>query len=134
MAINPAQPYFSLPPATQARARQVAQADFTLPGEVKARGMTMEEATRRFGESIQALSPEDRKEIQIIHSAVDQWAAGKQNPDRLGQFLVRVMLYADQRLERIEAGAGKPAECQGLERVFTNGFQMVQVYAGLGKR
>lgn len=96
----------------------------------------MEEATRRFGEAIQALSPADRDEIQRIHSGVDQWALGRQNPDKMGQFLVRVMMYADQRLKTLKtnsASAG-PGECQGLERVFTSGFQMVEVYSKVRRR
>ena len=132
MAIDPSRPLPGpvLPGAVALRARRVSQAQFILPTEAPSPTNNFEQATQQFGESIQALSSQDRKEIQIIHSAVDQWAAGKSNPDRLGQFTVRVMLYMDERLKGIEAsGGGQPGECQGLEKVFTSGFQMVQLYA-----
>lgn len=131
MAINPSQPLRPpfLPPNIAQRAQRVAQAQFTLPTETTSATSGFEQATQQFGESIQALSPTDRKEIQIIHSAVDEWASGKTNPDRLGQFTVRVMLYMDERLKGLEAsGNAQPGECQSLEKVFTSGFRMVQLY------
>lgn len=134
MAIPPLQPHFSLPPRVAKSAPEVAQAHFVLPGETGPSGLSLEDATKQFGESIQALSPEDRKEIQIIHSAVDEWTVGKPNPDKLGQFLVRVMMYADQRLDALQANPGAASDSQNLERVFRKGFQMVEVYAGVGQR
>ena len=136
MAINPVQPYFSLPPVQPGRAKEVAQTHFVLPGETGQKGLSMEDATRNFGESIQALSPQDRKEIQVIHLAVDQWAEGRQNADKLGQFLVRVMMYADQRLDGLESGLSSPnpEECTRLQAVFSHGFQLVEAYSALGRR
>lgn len=118
------------------RAQASTQDGFILPGESGVPGLTMEEATRRFGEAIQALSPADRSQIQNIHSGVDQWALGRQNPDKMGQFLVRVMIFADQRLNTLKASPSSagPGECQGLERVFISGFQMVEVYSKQRRR
>jgi hypothetical protein len=112
----------------------VAQTEFRLPQPVNSAPthVGFEQATRQFGESIQALSPADRKEIQIIHQAVDQWIARNPKEDRLGQFVFRVMDYSHKRLEQIERTPGtKPDDCKGLERVFMTGYQMVEVYAAL---
>ena len=130
MAINPSRPLPAvIPPNISWRAQRVGQAQFSLPTEAPGATSNFEQATQQFGESIQALSAADRKEIQVIHSAVDEWAAGRTNPDRLGQFTVRVMLYMDERLKGLEAsGSGQPGECQSLEKVFTSGFRMVQIY------
>lgn len=134
MAINPSLPFFqqslSTPRAHKAR---VAQAEFRLPEPAGARSpeAEFELATKKFGESIQTLSPADRKEIQIIHSAVDQWAISHPGGDRLGQFVVRVMDYADKRLSALEAQSKEPPECEGLESVFLSGYKMIVVYTSL---
>ena len=126
----------SVPPPVPVQAPITAQAGFTLPGDAGRPALTMEEATRRFGEAIEALSPADRIQIQSIHAGVDQWALGRQNPDKMGQFLVRVMLFADQRLNGLKANpaSAAPGECQGLERVFISGYRMVEVYSKLRRR
>ena len=126
----------SLPPEPPVPAQVTAQGGFTLPGDAGRPAFTMEEATRRFGEAVESLSPADRIQIQSIHAGVDQWALGRQNPDRMGQFLVRVMMFADQRLNSLKANPASAAsgECQGLERVFLSGYQMVEVYSKVRRR
>ena len=134
MAINPSGPLFhqamSTPRSSKAR---VAQAEFRLPEPAGARSpeAAFELATQQFGESLQGLSPADRKEIQIIHGAVDQWATSHPGGDRLGQFVVRVMAYADKRLTALEAQGKGPPECKGLESVFLSGYRMIGVYTSL---
>lgn len=130
---------FFFPPVVAAMPVQtqvLAQAGFTLPGEAVRPELSMEKATRDFGEAIQALSPADRSQIQDIHAGVDDWAVGRRDADKMGQFLVRVMIFADQRLSARTAnpGSAEPGECQGLERVFVSGFQLVEVYSKLRRR
>lgn len=138
MAIDPSLPLFHQQPLSarrQSTAARVAQAEFRLPDEP---GMSptagFEQATQQFGESIQDLTPADRKEIQIIHSAVDQWAVSHPGGDRLGQFVVRVMDFADERMSAAEARGDHGPECQNLERVFLSGYKMVTVYSSLQGR
>lgn len=106
MAINPSLPIFSQQPTPRPVARRVSQAEFQLPATKASIPESFEQATRQFGESIQALSPADRKEIQILHSAVDQWADANPGVDRLGPFCVKVMQYSDKRLQQLEKRAG----------------------------
>ncbi|MGE0490590.1 MAG: hypothetical protein AB7S38_15390 [Vulcanimicrobiota bacterium] len=107
--------------------------DFTLPDDPPTLSQRFEGATRDFGESIQALSPEHRREIQVLHQAVDQWADGQPGADRLGTFVWRVMEYSHHQLERIEdnPATAQPGECEGLEKVFLNGYHLVEVYSSL---
>jgi hypothetical protein len=138
MAINPSLPLFAQqaapgPAARASRLAQVSQPDFHLPMPSASVPQNFEQATRQFGESIQALSPADRKEIQILHSAVDQWADANPGVDRLGPFCVKVMQYSDKRLQQLESapGTGVPGECEGLEKAFKTGYNMVVLYSSL---
>lgn len=133
MAINPSLPLFSQQSTPRAAARRVSQAEFQLPATKTSIPESFEQATRQFGESIQALSPADRKEIQILHSAVDQWADANPGVDRLGPFCVKVMQYSDKRLQQLESapGTGQPGECESLEKTFKTGYNMVVLYTSL---
>jgi hypothetical protein len=133
MAINPHNSQVSQKTSLRQNAvKRVSQVEFSLPAEEPHPTVSMESATREFGQALQQLSAADKQEIQKIQAQIDVKHAND-GPKRLGRLLVGVMNYSHKRLSYLEQNkaAAQPGECEKLERVFTNGMNLVEAFAAL---